>query len=254
MTAGWGSFSDLIADNRADAMAHSAVLTRGGGGPEAQVVTIEEQLEDREARLTAAGYRPGTLLETASRAQELSLQITEERGRIERAEAASRYWHSMFEQGRIGVWELQEHLPADSGDPAKLERLQAQLAAVRRTAGEAGGAVASATRMAAQMTAGTGWEAERAQRMGQAENEALVQRAAENGEWFRGYMTRYHERGLARAQGRGPAASCPECAAMGATAAESAAICHHAARQVPSGTGWPAGDLTRATGEILSVY
>jgi hypothetical protein len=228
VTAGWGSIADLVQAQRADAALHEAVLTRGGGR-EAQVVTIEEQLEDREARLTAAGYRPESVLSVAARAEELAVEIAEEQRRIERAEKTSRYWHSMFEQGRIGVWEMQEHLPADSGDPARLARLQGQLDTVQQAATEAGGAVERATRMAAQMTAGTGWQAQRAQAMEQAGNERLAQRAAENGEWFRGFMTRHHTRELARAQAGGPLASCTQCRELtpDITESESAAICTH---------------------------
>jgi hypothetical protein len=254
VTAGWGSFGDLVQDHRADAMAHGSVLTRGGG-PEAQVVSLEDAAEDNAARLISAGYRPGAVLDAASRAQELSLEIAEEQRRIERAAATSRHWMNMFQQGRIDAWQLQELQPADEGDAARLARLQGQLAALQRSAAEAGGAVASATRMAAQMTAGSDWQAERAQRMELAEGERLAQRAAENTEWFRGYMRQHHERELARAQSRGPAASCPQCAELGATQAESARICAHRAQRTPGGTGWPAerGEVVRTARDAFAV-
>jgi hypothetical protein len=242
-----GGFAQFIASHRADASLHESVLTRGGGGPEAQVVSFEDAAEDNALRLMTAGYRPGQILDTASRAQELSLQIDEEQRKIERAEAASRRLMDLFHAGRIDAWGVQSMQPADSGDPAKVERLRAQLDALQRTSAEAGGAVASASRMAAQMTAGDDWQAERAQRMEQGENERLAQRAAENSAWFRGYMRRFHTGELARAQGSGPLASCSECRALGMSVRESAAICHHVSRHVPSGTGWPGGEITRTT-------
>jgi hypothetical protein len=221
-------YAEFIQAHRADAMAHEAVLTRGGGR-EAQIVTIEDAAEDNAMRLLTSGYRPGQILGAVSRAQELSLEIEEEQRRIERAERTSRYWHSMFEQGRISVWEMQDHLPADSGDPARLERLQGQLAQLQRASAEAGGAVERATRMAAQMTTGDDWQAQRAQAMEQAENERLAEAARANTAWFRSYLMRHHERELARAQAGGPLASCPQCRELtpDITEAESAAICTH---------------------------
>jgi hypothetical protein len=250
-----GGFAQFIASHRADASLHESVLTRGGGGPEAQVVSFEDAAEDNALRLMTAGYRPGQILDAASRAQELSLELAEEQRKIERAESVTRHWMNMFGQGRVDAWEMQEHLPADSGDPAKVERLRAQLDALQRTSAEAGGAVASATRMAAQMNAGSDWQAERAQRMEQGENERLAQRAAENSAWMRDYLTRFHRRGLARAQGSGPLAGCPECRSLtpDITERESAAICGHASRHVPSGTGWPGGEVVRATRDAFAV-
>jgi hypothetical protein len=254
VTAG---FAQFIASHRADASLHESVLTRGGGGPEAQVVSFEDAAEDNALRLMTAGYRPGAILDAAARAQELSLELAEEQRKIERAEAASRRLMDLFHAGRIDAWGVQSMQPADSGDPAKVERLRAQLDALQRTSAEAGGAVAAASRMAAQMTAGDDWQAERAQRMEQGENERLAQRHRENSAWMRDYLTRFHTRELARAQGGGPLASCTQCRELtpDITEAESARICTHrgtgAARQY-TGTGWP--EITRATRDaVVSV-